>query len=176
MRDQELLIFRLAMIGRIVENCSDVGKTKVQKISYFLQESVGVPLKYAFRMHYFGPYSDELDGVLSFAKALGEVEITPDPEGFGYHVTQGSTEERNWSEAYDLSKDPKVAAIDKAVNDLGSLETYELELFATIHFINMGLDEPIKGEVLRIVGGLKPKFSEDAIGRAYQSLQNAGFI
>ena len=176
MRDQELLVFRLALIGRIVASCNDVGKTKIQKISYFLQESVGVPLKYAFRMHFFGPYSDELDGVLSLAKALGEVEITPDPEGFGYHVTQGSTEQRTWSEAYDLSKDPNIAAIDKAVSVLGSLETSELELYATIHFINESEEEPTKDEVLQIVGGLKPKFGLDTIDGAYQTLQKAGLI
>ncbi len=176
MEDQELLSLRLAVIKRIVTTCSDVGKTKVQKIAYFLQESVGVPLKYPFRIHYFGPYSDRLDSVLSFTRALGAVDISPDPEGFGYHVTPGSEDGNGLSHAYDLSKHPKIEEIDRAIRDLGSLETYELELYATIHFINGTDEEQSKQDVLEIVSGLKPKFNKDAIDRAYQTLERAGLI
>ena len=43
---------RLAFIQMIVDHLGDVGKTKVQKISCFLQEALSIPLKYRFRMHY----------------------------------------------------------------------------------------------------------------------------
>ena len=176
MEDQELQALRLAVIERIVSTCSDVGKTKVQKIAYFLQESVGVPLKYPFRMHYFGPYSDRLDSVLSFARALGAVDINPDPEGFGYHVTPGSEHGNGLSQAYDLSKHPKIEEIDRAVRDLGSLETHELELYATIHFVRATNEEQSKQDVLETVSGLKPKFSKDAIDHAYRTLERAELI
>ncbi len=176
MQDQELLSLRLAVIERIVSTCSDVGKTKVQKIAYFLQESIGVPLKYPFRMHYFGPYSDELDGVLSLARAIGAVDISPDPEGFGYHVTPGSEHGNGWSQAYDLSKHPKIEEIDKVVKSLGDLETYKLELYATIHFVSGTSEKQSKQDVLETVGGLKPKFNKDAIDHAYQTLERSGLI
>ena len=176
MRDQELLFLRLAIIGRIVAACNDVGKTRIQKIAYFLQESIGVPLKYPFRMHYFGPYSDELDGVLSLAKAIGAVDISPDPEGFGYHVTPGTEFEDNWSQAYDVLKDPKVETIEKAIRDLASLETSELELYATIHYISKADEGLARDEVIRTVGNLKPKFNEDTIDGAFQNLQEASLI
>ena len=176
MENQELLSLRLAVIERIVSTCSDVGKTKVQKIAYFLQESVGVPLKYPFRMHYFGPYSDRLDSVLSFARALGAVDISPDPEGFGYHVTPGTENGSSRSPQYDISDHPRIEEIDKAISDLGSLETHTLELYATIHFISGTEREHSKQEVLDTVSRLKPKFSVDAIDHAYQTLQGAGLI
>lgn len=176
MEDQELLSLRLAVIERIVSTCSDIGKTKVQKIAYFLQESVGVPLKYPFRMHYFGPYSDRLDSVLSLARALGAVDISPDPEGFGYHVTPGTEYESTWSRNYDIASDPNIAAIDNAVKVLGSLDKSDLELYATIHFISKSEEEPKKDRVLATVGSLKPKFSRDKIYGAYQTLQRAGLI
>ena len=176
MRDQQLLSLRLAVIGRIVATRDDIGKTKVQKIAYFLQESIGVPLKYPFRMHYFGPYSDELDGVLSLAKSIGSVDIKPDPEGFGYHVTQGTNDESTWSQAYDISKDPNVAAIDDAVTILGKIETWKIELYATIHFISEMDDGLSKDEVLEKVGDLKPKFDKRTICQAYQTLQKAKLI
>ena len=81
---------RLAVIQQIVDQSnSDVGKTRVQKTVYFLQEEVGVLLGYSFKMHYFGPYSDTLDGNLSFAATLGLVNIAPELSGFGYHITPG---------------------------------------------------------------------------------------
>ena len=176
MKDQELMFLRLAIIGRIVAGCNDIGKTKLQKIAYFLQQAVGVPLKYPFRIHYFGPYSDELDGMLSLAKALGTVDINPDLDGFGYHVTPGSNDESAWSEAYDLSKHPKIAAIDNAVKVLGSLETSELELLATIHFISGTEVGQSKAEVFKTVREIKPKFSRGKIDGAYQTLKQARLI
>ena len=87
MRNEELLPRRVELVREIVRRHCGIGKTKIQKITYFLQESVGVPLGYPFRMHYYGPYSDELDGVLSLTSSLGYIDINPDPNGFGYHVT-----------------------------------------------------------------------------------------
>ena len=49
MRDQDLLDVRIAFIQRIVDSNQDIGKTKIQKITYFLQQSVGVELKYPFK-------------------------------------------------------------------------------------------------------------------------------
>ena len=44
MIDEELLPLRFACLEKIVEHPADIGKTKIQKITYFLQEAVGVPL------------------------------------------------------------------------------------------------------------------------------------
>ena len=176
MKDEDLLVMRLAVIQRIVTLCDDVGKTKIQKIVYFLQEAVSVPLGYSFRMHYYGPYSDELDGVLSLAKSVGKIDITPDPNGFGYHVTMGQEIGRTWLKDYDVSKELKGAEIDGAINTLGALETFELELYATIHFIGGPESRLFKEKTLRTVRRLKPKFTADRINHAYRNLQEAGLI
>ena len=46
---------RFAIIRYLVDKLKDVGKTKIQKIIYFLQEAFGVPLDYVYTMYYFGP-------------------------------------------------------------------------------------------------------------------------
>lgn len=176
MREQELLSLRLAIIDRVVASCQDIGKTKIQKITYFLQESIGVPLAYRFRIHYFGPYSDDLDGVLSLAKALGIVNISPDSDGFGYHVTPGAADEGSWSQAQDVSEHPKWEDIDRAVSALSSLETHKLELYATIHFIVDTQSELTKDDVLETVSKVKPKFTRMTVENAYQALQDARLI
>ncbi len=180
MVNEELLARRIALIRKIVRSSGDIGKTKMQKIMYFLQESVGVPLMYPFRMHYYGPYSDELDGVLSLTKSLGYIDINPDPKGFGYHVTLiEENESISWPE-YDISNDPEAqnlsGVIDETIAILEKFNTPKIELFATIHFVGGSKDESSEEESLLTVKRLKPKFTHRQIKDAYLDLKNANLI
>ena len=175
MRDEELLARRLSVVQQIATLCDDIGKTKIQKITYFLQESVGVPLMYPFRMHYYGPYSDDLDGTLSLAQILGYIDIKPDSEGFGYHVTPSLGSVAGRFDECDLSTD-QIRAIERVTKILGNLETADLELYATIHFIGRSRGGLPKDETLNTVGRLKPKFSKGTIDQAYQTLEQADLI
>ena len=175
MRNRKLLDMRIAFIRRIVARCDDIGKTKIQKICYFLQEALGVELKYPFRIHYYGPYSDDLDDALSFAEALGFIDIRPAPDGWGYHVTP-CKEESPWPLTYDVSTHRDKGRIDNAIDALGKLETYELELYATIHLIGGHESKRSREETVEIVKKLKPKFTNPQIDGAYQTLENAGLM
>ena len=180
MSNEELLARRIAVIRRIVGMHRDIGKTKIQKIVYFLQESVDVPLKYRFRMHYYGPYSDELDGNLSLTKSIGYIDIAPDPNGFGYHVTPVEDMECTSWQGYEISDDPEVCAltdgIDNAINILGQLDTPQIELYATIHLINGLRGNSSKEKTVQTVKRLKPKFSLEHIDDSYQKLKSANLI
>ncbi len=180
MRNEELLPRRIDLVREIVRRYGDIGKTKIQKVTYFLQESVGVPLGYPFRMHYYGPYSDELDGALSLTKSLGYIDINPDPNGFGYHVTPvEESEDMSW-QGYDRRSDPeikdRIEVIDGAIETLGGLDTPKIELYATIHFIGGPKGNYSKEQTLQTVKRLKPKFSEDEIRDAYRTLKIANLI
>ncbi len=176
MKSEELLARRMATARRIVDLAEDIGKTKIQKIAYFLQESIGVPLKLRFRMHYYGPYSEELDSVLSLAQSLGYIDIRPDLKGFGYHVTPVENSLRFRPQEYDISKEPLIDEIDGVISILAGLETVQLELYATIHFISGPESKLTKGQTLETVKRLKPKFSLSQIEQAYQTLKNANLI
>ena len=176
MKNLEMDIIRLAFIQRIVDRRGDIGKTKIQKISYFLQEAVGIPLKYRFRMHYYGPYSDKLDNALSLSKSLGYIEVKLDANGFRYHVTPGKMREDTLHEGYEISKECDVALVDRVIDTLGSLETHIVELYATIHFVDKVKNSPSRGEVVGIVEKLKPKFPAETIEGAYDALRGASLI
>ena len=169
---------RLAFIQEIVERHAGIGKTKLQKISYFLQEAVEVPLKYRFRMHYFGPYSDDLDNALSLSRALGYVKIAPDPDGFGYHVTPGEITEDRWFQDYDMAEDTgvDVKTVEQVIDILGNLKVHELELYASIHFIGISKDGMSKEETLATVHKVKPGFSKRHVEKAYQELLKAKLV
>ncbi len=176
MTSDELLNRRLVSIQRIADRCDDLGKTKVQKISYFLQEAVGAPLMYPFRIHYFGPYSEELDRILSLSKSVGLVDIQPDPNGFGFHVTPLEEGDRSWLIEYEAARQPEIKQIDKVIEILGNIETPRLELYATIHFVFQGEGQNDKDQTLEIVKRLKPKFTDGQRESAYQHLKEVEFI
>ena len=180
MSKEKLLARRIAFIERVVHNSGDIGKTKIQKILYFLQESMGVPLKYRFRIHYFGPYSDEIDDALSFAKSLGRIDIQPDSGGFGYHVTPAVTDTNESWQGYDLSEDSEVdisaGDIDKTIEVFREIDTPQIELYATIHFIGGPKSKLSKNQTIETVKRIKPKFTKDRIENAYQRLRQADLI
>ena len=175
MRNPVLMEKRIAFAKRIVDSQQDIGKTKLQKISYFLQESLGVELMYPFRIHYFGPYSDELDNTLALADSVGIIDIEPDLKGFGYHVTP-SERETAWALNYDFSKETDMEQVDTAINVLGKLEVSELELYATIHFIGKPETGRSKDQTLEIVKKIKPRFLEARIDQAYDRLKESNLI
>ena len=175
-----LLARRVAFIERVVPYSGDIGKTKIQKILYFLQESMGVPLKYRFRIHYFGPYSDEIDNALSFTKSLGRIDIQPDSGGFGYHVTRVATDtDEPWQE-YDISGDPEIEIssdeIDNTIDILAQIDTPQIELYATIHFVYHHKSELSKSQTVTTVKRIKPKFTTSRIEAAYERLREVELI
>ena len=172
MSDVDLLNKRLAVIQSVVDRSRDIGKTKVQKVVYFLQEGLGIQLLYRFRMHHFGPFSEDIENNISVLKGFGYIEVNPDPRGYGYHITPTSREQLPWDEELNECKDDMV----KAVDILNGLDTSTLELLATVHFVRHLLDEPSIEEVIGSVSRLKPKFPTQTIRSAYDQLVKANLI
>ena len=170
MDDKKLLMRRLAVIRRIADLAPDPGKTSIQKIVYFLQSGLEIPLGYRFKMHYFGPYSEELDGKLSLSDAMGVVEIGLDSAGYGYHIKPGkyNVEEVEPSMTWE--------EIDETINNLAELDLPQLELLATIHFVQSIRSRWDRRKVIMTVHRLKPKFSEERIEKAYRDIETMGFI
>lgn len=166
MDEMDLLMQRLSVIRRIVDVAPvPPGKTSIQKIVYFLQNEIESALDYRFKMHYYGPYSEKLDGNLSLANAMGLVEVIPDSEGYGYHVIPGQQ---------DLGQqEPPMpwTEIDEMIQDLGGLELWRLELVATAHFVKSLHPHSNRRQVIEMVRGLKPKFSEHIIVGALERLR-----
>ena len=166
MRDTHLRERRLAAIKFMVNRLSDTGKTKLQKLLYFTQEAIGAPLEYRFRMHHYGPFAEDIENDISLMKAIGHLDVQLDSSGFGYHIRLASPELIPLDEELDKCKERMTRAIDK----LGMLDVPELELWATVHFVQELLKETTKEKVIENVSRLKPKFSQQTIGAAYDQL------
>ena len=65
----------LELLGLLSQAERIRGKTKFQKLAYFLQEGERVPLGLNFRMHHYGPYSPDLETYLQRLKMRDLVEV-----------------------------------------------------------------------------------------------------
>src|ERR1700688_2767231 len=85
---------RTAAIVELVQNThARLGKTQVQKLVYFAQQS-GVPLGYKYEIYHYGPYSFELSHDLGSLDSLGVLNVDSDPAGFGFDISVGKFAER----------------------------------------------------------------------------------
>lgn len=172
MRDTDLRKRRVAAIKLIVEQLEDTGKTKLQKLLYFTQEAIGAPLEYRFRMHHYGPFAEDIENDISFMKAIGHLDVQPDASGFGYHIRPASSDPLPWDEELEKFK----CKMTEAINKLGMLDISDLELSATIHFVQHLLKEPTRESVIENVLRLKPRFSVYRIGAAYNELVESNLM
>ena len=148
------------LVKKMQENGYDLGKTKLQKLVYFMQES-GIQMGLRYEIYHYGPYCFDLASSIDTLDATGVLKVTPDTTGYGYDIVTGPFAEtknlRPEIERYGLD-------IDNIIGKLGNCSSTDLEAMATIHFVNKILrernKETMETEVLKITRQLKPKFSD----------------
>ena len=162
---------RAAIIHAFVSRLGDVGKIKIQKLAYFLQEAYGTRLEWSFYMHHYGPYSEDIETDISNLKSMGYVSVNPDPAGYGFHVMAVPQGEPGWATVIENAEEQ----ISDVLEHFGSMDASQLELAATIHFVrnSFGFN---KGAVISSVRARKPKFSKKLISDAYENLAGLGLL
>ncbi|MFZ0773519.1 MAG: hypothetical protein WCA49_08580 [Candidatus Sulfotelmatobacter sp.] len=166
---------RIASIVELVQNApTRLGKTQVQKLVYFAQQC-GIPLDYKYEIYHYGPYSFELSHEMGSLDSLGVLNIQSDPNGFGFDISAGKFAQR-------FKLEPKYQRkIEKILDHFGRNTPAELEVKATVHFVNSIVRRKIssgkaRSEVVQKVHALKPRFTEDFIKRCYSDLERANWI
>jgi len=161
-----------AVLHRLVSDLEDVGKIQLQKLAYFLQESYGMPLGYTFRMHHYGPYSRQLDNDLLKLRLMGFIDMQAAISGYGFHVTKLCDAEPGWAKALARYE----SQLGDAIEQLGDMPAYLLEVYATIHYVSQLVGEASADQIVGIVHGLKPKFLPDSIATAHQQLEQLDLL
>jgi uncharacterized protein YwgA len=163
---------RFAVLHWLVSHLRDVGKIQLQKLAYFLQESYGIPMGYTFRMHHYGPYSRELDNDLLKLRLMGFIDVQADDLGYGFHVTPLCDADLAWTNALASYE----SQLRDALTKLGRLPASELEIQATIHYVNELVEGAPVEDVEKIVHNLKPKFLPEHIAQARKQLEEQDLL
>ena len=164
--------FRLGLTYWLIHNRKDVGKIKLQKLVYFLQEAFEIPTQYSFKMYHYGPYAEDLDTDSTILKSIGYISIDPDKDGYGFHLKPKDAPPNEWHPGITSYGEN----INKVIDILGDKPAYILELLATLHFVNKLSQGASQEEVIDKVQSLKPKFDKADIAGHYNELAELGLI
>lgn len=166
------------IIQYLVDKSHGLGKVQLQKTIYFLERAFQVPMDYDYVMHYYGPYSFELDNTLSEMQGKGVLSIRQVvyPAGYvGYDISLGKEVETSWKLTNEY-----IEKANQVVDIFKPMDAQTIELWATIHFVRSILKEKEidfdKEAVAKEVRLLKPKFSEQDIEQTYGEMQNKGLL
>jgi len=158
---------RIAVIRFIVDKIKDVGKIKIQKLIYFLQMVFEVPFGYDYKMHYYGPYSEELNDDLVVMQVNNIVNVEADPAGYGYHIMPGSEKTTAMNEVLEKYSN----SISKCLDSLKSFSPSQLEILGTLHFVNNVAGVSDEEKIIEKTAMLKPLFSKSSIEEMYNELK-----
>ena len=163
---------RLAVAHRVVSDFEDVGKIRLQKLCYFLQESFHIPTMYTFKMHHYGPYSETLETDLARLQLTGYVAVKPDPRGYGFHISPVDSPEPEWEEVSNKYSQ----SIQNALDIFRDWSPSKLELAATIHFVTNLRPNEHERDILKRVMGLKPKFGFQFISQVHGEMNRLNLL
>lgn len=168
----ELRTKTLVELLRSIQSKTQVGKTQLQKLIYFVQEA-GVLLGYKYEIYHYGPYCFELNNDLSSLDSLRILSVEADPTGYGFNICMDE-----FAKNYEADKQTR-RKVHEIADRLGKDTASQLEVKATIHFVKKVMDRraPVNIEiVLAKVRDLKPHFAEHFVRKCYEELQHDKLI
>ncbi|MDD3364772.1 MAG: hypothetical protein PHZ03_07320 [Syntrophomonas sp.] len=146
------------------------GKKAFQKLVY-LAKAEGVPLNYSYKMHFYGPYSENIAERLEEIYKEDVIDLAPDSS---FIFTKGTKTELVLHESKE-EIDTYKNQLDKVIQYFGEMSPKELEIYATAHFVwkaQLVFNQPTDKNT--VIDGIKkakyPKFSVEEIEKAYNDL------
>lgn len=155
-----------------------LGKTKLMKIIYMLQQVKKILLGYDFDIYTYGPYSSEvlegLDELVAEGLVSSKMIKYPNYVGYELHLTKVGNEKLS------NVRDDEEKAINDIISFADKKNAKDLELYSTIIFIDEFYSRTNSGngkaEVTQKVSELKPCFDINVISEAYRTLEKKGFL
>ena len=141
---------RPAVLHHLVKSLGTPSQLNVQKVSYLLQEGLGVPTNYRFKMHHQGPISNKLTDVMDWMKTQGYLEIWADPGGPGYLVIVRRDAESEWEPTRKAHENH----LEAILNSMGHRPHKYVELLATVHYVRRIESQETREKILSTVGAM----------------------
>lgn len=158
-------------------NAKGLGKTKLQKLIFFLKNVKKIPFDYRYRFYTYGPYCDDLAGDIDYLSAVHALNVHLDSSGFGYCIEPGEKTEWMINKGKDFI-DTYKNEIDELVENLASKNARQLELLSTITYLIQSEVE-CRGDhdiLVDRVLELKPRFNASEVESGVKELNDFGYL
>lgn len=176
--------FDQALLATVIAEASkagrqSVGRTTIQKLMYFLQVS-GVPMKYRFDIHHYGPYCDEVTRDTEWLCADEVIEDSSSNPNYSNYIPGPQFKAIITSHRRALAA--VLPRIRKVVVSLSSLALKELELTATIHYLYRQIravkargpwQRTVVDNFMTVKGD---RFKREEVLKAYEEMRDAGLV
>ena len=148
-----------------------MGKTFIQKSIYLLQEGLKENLDYDYKLHFYGPFSQELADDINTLEDLGLINVDYNPDGYGYEIkitNEGISFLNKFQSRYGVEENKLEKVLDLISGEL----VRGMELLGTVlYFVKLTDNED---ELKKLVNMIKPHFYDEEINRALQKLRDEG--
>jgi uncharacterized protein YwgA len=171
---------RLAVLTRLVKKApgTDLGRTAMMKLAYFLTTLRNVPLGYRFTLYSYGPFDSAVLQDVDVASNLGALKSFHRfyPSGSGYSIQPGPS-----SEEIETLADEFLAShnedIQWVMEEFGRMTANDLELFSTVVYVDRESNADINEEELaKRVRDVKPHFTSERILSSIRVLESKGLL
>ena len=148
---------------------NNVGRTKLQKMIYFADRYMDWDVG-DYQLHYYGPYSQSVASVLKTARNDLLDERKPGLGPYQYSITdEGVAFMTSFVKSID---DERMEKTSDLFQELAAWSKEELELAATIDYVNKNIHDINRDELINKVSIIKENFSMESIEAAYQKWLN----
>jgi uncharacterized protein YwgA len=128
-------------LAKLISSVDAVDSRKRLQKSIYLLQLFGCPLKCDYILHYYGPYSFELAGLIDQLNSAGIIKETPEPIGPGVVRYRAAVTEPGKKALDDFEGTDKGRQLSlqmkpfvEQFEDLNSQDSWVLELAATVAF------------------------------------------
>ena len=160
------LIDSLGLLCLAVQEGQDkVGRTKLQKMLYFADRYFGWDVG-RYRLHYYGPYSQNLSLTLKTAREDLVEESTHESGRYQYELTKEGTKLIQDFED-NLRNEAKINKARELFRELSDWRKEDLELASTLDYVNNCFPRLEKDDLIQEINIIKENYNLESIKHAY---------
>lgn len=150
----------LSLAERLRDADSWCGETHVQKVTYFLQDLLEVPLEFDFILYKHGPYSFDLSDEISWMWANDFLKPRPQQRPYGPKLVPGERAEL-LKKAYPKPIEEYAHKVQKIVDKFAPMKARALERYATAYYVSKEKKEIAPDAMAAEIVERKPHISFD---------------
>lgn len=154
-------------------NNKSLGKKAVQKLMYLIERR-DVDLGLEYTIHFFGPYSANLDNILHVLENEEVIDI--DTTGRTHTV---SVIDLSKCEGSGLSAEDR-KTVDQVIEIFGNKSAFELEGITTLDYVACKLTDGDRKSDIDIINGVKrikgTKFSDTQLNQYLETLKEYSYL